>query len=335
MPMESVPTISIAIPTYNRCHLLAQTLACLINQETGNRFSYEVLVLDDGSTDATPEVAVQVAARATVPVRHIRTGGLGYTGALNRAVREFRGQWLAFFDDDQLTHSRWLFELYDTAMREQAEIVGGPIVLDPGPGVPEVIGPVCRDLCGETLQVHSRKGRQRKIPLPPGGNRLVHRRVFERLGTFDETMLTGGCDRDFLLRAVAARVVMAHAPRAVVRHRVGAERFTRDHIRWYSLQWGCSFAHIDRKRYGLGTTTLLASARVGQALLINLPLLIVARIRGESAEILDRWALVSRAVGYTRKTLQMLAPRLLRQERFFSRVEFRRGRERETLGKGE
>jgi len=157
---------------------------------------------------------------------------------------------------------------------------------------------------------------------------MVHRSVFERLGSFDETMLTGGCDRDFLLRAVAAGVVMAHAPGAVVRHRIGAERFTSDHVRWYSLQWGSSFAHIDAKRYGLAKTAFLAVARVGQALVINLPLLLLARLRGDGAARLDRWALLWRAVGYTRKTLQMLMPRLLPQEEFFSRIEFRRGRRR-------
>jgi glycosyltransferase involved in cell wall biosynthesis len=323
----NTPTISIVIPTYNRSAMLRNTMACMTAQETDDRFTYEILVIDDASTDDTAAVVREIIAESPVPVRYIYGEGRGYTGVLNRAVAEFSGQWLAFFDDDQLTHHTWLKQLYDAALQQDADMVGGPIQLDLPESVLAGIGPVCRDLYGESPEIRNPELYTEHPPLPSGGNRLVRRRVFEEIGTFDESMLTGGCDRDFLLRARAAGVTMAWAPGAAGRHLIPPERISYKHVKWYSLQWGCSFAYIDRKRLGLFKTALSAVARIGQALLINMPGLLLARLRGDGAEMLDRQALLWRAVGYVRKTLQMIAPKIFVQEEFFSRVEFRRAQE--------
>ncbi len=325
--MADGPTVSIVIPTYNRQDMLKRTLTGMIGQQTDNRFSYEIIVIDDASTDDTAAVVESISRRSPVPVRYIREKGRGYTAVLNRAVREFRGRWLAFFDDDQYTDSTWLRDLHRVAVSRGADMVGGPILLDLPESVLAGIGPVCRDLYGESPEVRRPELYRDKPPLPSGGNRLVGRSVFERIGDFDESMLTGGCDRDFLLRALAAGVKMGWAPTAVGYHLIPPERITYNHVKWYSLQWGCSFAYIDWKRMGRFKTTVSCLARIGQALLVNLPILLWLKIRGDRAEILDRQALLWRAVGYTRKTMQLLAPELFSQEDFFSRVEFRRSRE--------
>jgi hypothetical protein len=140
-------------------------------------------------------------------------------------------------------------------------------------------------------------------------------------------MLTGGCDRDFLLRAKSAGISMAWAPLATGRHLIPQERTSYKHIKWYSLQWGCSFAYIDWKRFGAQKTVLSCLARIGQALLINLPKLLWSKTLHYHTRTIDIQALLWRAVGYTRKTLQLLAPKLFPQEQFLSRVEFRRSRE--------
>lgn len=324
------PVSTIAIPTYNRASQLSETLGCMVNQKTS--FNYEILVINDGSTDETPDVIERFARRSSVSVRHLPEKGCGYTHALNRAVEEFRGIWLAFFDDDQIADPEWLSNLMKAAEEQNALMVGGPVILD----IPEKIlnspGPVCRDIFGESPDVREPGKYAQTPPLPSGGNRLVHREVFSRIGTFDEKMLTGGCDRDFLLRALAAGIPMGWAPEAVARHVISAGRFTYEHIKWYSLQWGCSFAYIDSRHRGMFFTVAACCARLGQAALLNMPLLALHMASGNSAATLDRQALLWRAVGYARKTLQIMAPRLFPQEDFFSRVEFRRVRKSEESG---
>ena len=160
---------------------------------------------------------------------------------------------------------------------------------------------------------------------------LIKREIFDAVGIFDETFLTGGCDRDLVLRAMASGFKMGLTPRAVVRHMISPHRITAEHMKWYSLQFGSSFAQIDWKRWGRLKTVLACLARIGQALLVNLPLLFWASVRGNQPEILDRKALLWRAVGYIRRTLFLLAPRVFSQEHFLSRLEFRK--ERETFKK--
>jgi len=321
------PTVSIVIPTYNRASMLRNILTCLIGQETEGQFTYEILVIDDASTDDTFAVVQSIIEQSPVPVRYVLEEGKGYTGVLNRAVKEFHGQWLAFFDDDQMTHAAWLRQLLAVGLENNVDMVGGPVVLDLPESVLAGIGSVCRDLYGESPDVRNPEKYKDAPPLPSGGNRLVRRRVFEQVGTFDENMLTGGCDRDFLLRAINAGITTGWASEAAGRHLIPPERISYKHIKWYSLQWGCSFAYIDCKRWGLLKTMLSCVGRIGQALLINLPLMLLASLKNDSRETLDRQALVWRAVGYTRKTLHLAAPRIFPQKKFFSRVEFRRAQE--------
>ena len=323
----SAAIITIVIPTYNRAPLLRELLTCMVSQEKDDRFSYEVLVIDDASSDNTAEVVQEIKEQTSTPLRYVCEDGKGYTGVLNRAVQEFHGQWIAFFDDDQTTHSGWLKALFDVAEKEQASIVGGPIVLALSESVLAGIGPVCRDLYGESPDVRHPELYTDTVPLPSGGNRLVNRSVFEQIGTFDEKMLTGGCDRDFLLRAVSAGIPMGWSRDAAGDHLIPPERITYKHIKWYSLQWGCSFAYIDQKRWGMSKTVLSSVARIGQALLVNFPKMLLSRYQKKQGETLDLQALLWRAVGYTRKTLHLVAPGLFPQESFFARVEFRRARD--------
>jgi glycosyltransferase involved in cell wall biosynthesis len=325
--LADFPAVTVFIPTYNRSAMLRDILRRMMEQETGGMYSYDILIIDDASSDDTPAVVEELAARSPVPLRYVRESGVGYTGVLNRAVQEFDGDWLAIFDDDQMTHRRWLAQLVGVALAEGADMVGGPIRLALASDVLAAIGPVCRDLYGESPDVREPEKYRHDPPLPSGGNRLVRRRVFEQVGPFDENMLTGGCDRDFLLRAVDCGCTFGWHPQADGYHRIRPERITPVYIRWYSLQWGCSFAYVDWKRSGGLKTIIFCAARVVQALCIRLPGLALARLRNDSRNALDLEALLWRAVGYSRKTLQLAAPRLFPQKTFFSRVEFRRARE--------
>ncbi len=182
-------------------------------QQTDDAFIYEILIIDDASDDDTAFVAKQIIDATSVSVRYLVEKGYGYTAVLNRAVQEFHGEWLAFFDDDQLADYNWLKELYTVATRQNADMVGGPIALELPEKIVSGLGPVCRDLYGESPDIREPEKYANTPPLPSCGNRLVRRRVFEELGTFDETMLTGGCDHDFLLRAKLQILQWLESPR--------------------------------------------------------------------------------------------------------------------------
>ena len=92
-----MPEISVAIPTHNRCNLLAQTLNCVRYQRD---VDIEIIVVDDGSSDKTTD---QVRALGDDRVRLLRNDrAQGVSAARNKAVAHASGEWIAFLDDDDL-----------------------------------------------------------------------------------------------------------------------------------------------------------------------------------------------------------------------------------------
>ena len=96
--MDRAPDVSVVIPTRDRWHLLSRhALPSALGQEG---VTVEVIVVDDGSTDGTPD---RVAALGDPRVRLVRDGGSrGAAAARNAGVAEARSEWIAFLDDDDL-----------------------------------------------------------------------------------------------------------------------------------------------------------------------------------------------------------------------------------------
>ena len=320
------PQISIIIPTYNRCDMLCDALASLLRQETGGEFRYEIVVVDNASSDATKAVVHEVAADAPVPVRYAYQAVSGDAPSRNRGIAQSRGRWLAFFDDDQLAAPDWLRQLYRAARESKAAVVGGAVRLD----LPEnVLHRLGRDVRHTSLRevdyypnIHPYTGKR----LPGCGNALVERRAFETIGTFDEAMAWGGSDSDFFLRARTAGLALYYTPHAVIRHRIPPNRLTLEYIRW-DAQQGCdALACHDFKRHGRLVLAMLCLARVAQALLVAVLKLIWGWVRSDPGKVLGQRMRLWRAEGYARRTLAILAPAWLRQERYFAYLEFRKGR---------
>lgn len=95
MSMDS-RKVSIVIPTYNRAYCLAATLDSL-RQQTYRH--WEALVIDDGSTDGTPELVQSIAAN-DARIRYVRRANGGVSAARNTGIRLADGEWVAFLDSD-------------------------------------------------------------------------------------------------------------------------------------------------------------------------------------------------------------------------------------------
>ena len=96
--------LSVVIPTMNKVDLLRRTLSALLEQDAGIEERWEVVVVDDGSTDETADYLKQmVAAHATDrPALHVVAPGmnLGRARARNLGARNATGRWILFLDDD-------------------------------------------------------------------------------------------------------------------------------------------------------------------------------------------------------------------------------------------
>jgi glycosyltransferase involved in cell wall biosynthesis len=111
---ESPVRISVVVPVRNAPDDLARCLGALSRQSV-EPAGYEVLVLDDGSDDTTPEVARRLGARV------IQQPRCGAASARNRGVREARGDFVLFLDADCEAESRWIEEI-SLPLREESGV---------------------------------------------------------------------------------------------------------------------------------------------------------------------------------------------------------------------
>jgi len=93
-----MPTISVVIPTYNRAALLKEALESVFAQTYTD---YEVIIIDDGSTDSTEEV-ISALLTEHPQLRYIKQANVGVSAARNHGIFEARGEWIAFLDSDDL-----------------------------------------------------------------------------------------------------------------------------------------------------------------------------------------------------------------------------------------
>jgi len=94
-----MPTVSVVIPTYNQPLLLAETLASVAAQAFDG---YEIVVVDDGSTDDTPAVLREFQKRLGSRLRVVTQANAGIGAARNRGIEESRGRYVALLDHDDL-----------------------------------------------------------------------------------------------------------------------------------------------------------------------------------------------------------------------------------------
>lgn len=327
--MTHVPDVSIVVCTYNRASLLGPALASLQRQRTAGEFSYEIVVVDNGSTDATPQVARHAAAASQVPLRYFFEPRPGVACARNRGVREAAGSWIAFFDDDQLAEPDWLAELLRFAEQRGLACAGGAVHLSlPRPKAARRLGPTCRMLLGESGRHDSPRPYTRRRP-PGTGNMLLRKEVFDRVGGFDETLAAAGEDSDLWRRMRAGGMAAWCTPRAVVWHIIPPYRLQSDYLTWAARRVGTHIAQRERQDLGRVRFVVVWLARAVQAAWH-------AAADGwrlwrhrDARSLLEARCRRGLAEGYLRRGLALMAPRLFSQENFFAGLEFRS--ERHTL----
>ena len=108
-----MPFYSIVMPVFNRGHLVAATLESVLAQTESD---WEIIVVDDGSTDETMAILKRYRARCGDKMRVIQQGNKGPGAARNVAVAAARGRYIAFLDSDDLWFP-WTLEFY----RQQLE----------------------------------------------------------------------------------------------------------------------------------------------------------------------------------------------------------------------
>lgn len=197
------PEVSVVIPAYNAERMIASPLKCLAEQDAPP--SFEVIVVDNGSTDATREAALEWAGRLNLRVISA-PDEQGPAYARNVGAIAARGEILAFCDADDFMSKEWLRTL--SARATAGSIVAGPI-LKVDADHPLWSTPVAQSALANSDPDYKYMG---FLPCVLSGSMAVTRQDYMRIGGFDNSYGRGCEDVDFSWRAQLAglEVAIAH-----------------------------------------------------------------------------------------------------------------------------
>ena len=210
--------VSLVISTRNRAPRLAELFARLARLESPDA-GWELILVDNGSTDGTPAAIREFAAEAPFAVRCLHAATPGLSHARNAGLGCAAGRIVAFTDDDCYPQPDYLRAIVDVFERHQPGVLGGRVVLhdatDARVGVKDV--PNAFEIAPRTFV---RPG------VMHGANLAVRREVLAAVGGFDPLLGAGtrcmaGEDTDFVARIVWAGWTARYDPAPVVAHHHG------------------------------------------------------------------------------------------------------------------
>jgi GT2 family glycosyltransferase len=223
------PRISVVVCTHNGARTLRD---CLAGLGTLAYPDFEVIVVDDGSRDATPDIAREYGCRL------IRTAHRGLSAARNTGLDAATGEIVAYIDDDAYPDPHWLTYLASTFLTTAHAGVGGPNLPPPHDGP---IADCVANAPGGPLHVLLSDREAEHIP---GCNMAFRAACLRAIGGFDPQFRAAGDDVDVCWRLRDRGWTLGFSPAAVVWHH------RRDSIRAYWRQqrgYGRAEALLARK----------------------------------------------------------------------------------------
>jgi glycosyltransferase involved in cell wall biosynthesis len=189
MPDDLIRRVSIIVPTQNRADVLCENIASLLAQDFD---SYEIIYVDDGSTDKTSKILDDARTANPDRIRVLRCAGIGPGPARNAGVEVSGGETLLFIDDDATAPPNWIAGMLAMQVRHNCDALGGGITPY------DTDNPVSRYLHCRILKPLGKSPRQ--VRAIPTLNMLVTREAFLKVGRFKEAFLPSGEDWELCYR---------------------------------------------------------------------------------------------------------------------------------------
>jgi glycosyltransferase involved in cell wall biosynthesis len=236
------PDISVVVCTYNRAALLRDALRSLFAQKAED-LSYEIIVIDNNSSDDTPATVESLKSESPVPLRYFRESRQGNAYARNAGVEQAEASIIVFLDDDCTADENWLTTIKHAFDRDpELDFVGGRVLpvwerdppswLNTAHWAPLAL----LDYGTETLNIDGQTPRGLLT-----ANIAIRKEVFEELGGFLPSLqrVKGSIgsmeDHEFLMRICRSGKCGLYLPGSITWAGVDPERMTKAyHRRWHT-----------------------------------------------------------------------------------------------------
>jgi glycosyltransferase involved in cell wall biosynthesis len=248
--------ITVILCTYNRCQGLAKTLDSVAASTLPNSVQWEVLVVDNNSTDGTRELVAEFSRRYPGLFRYIFEPQPGKSFALNTGVRKAHGDVLAFMDDDVTVEPTWLQNLTAPLKWGEWAGTGGRTLLAEAfspprwlaLGEPGNLGGILAAL----FDLGSNPCELKEAPY--GANMAYRKEMFDKYGLFRTDMGPSpnreiprpNEDAELGRRLMAAGERLRYEPSAIVYHPVIRDRVRKE----YFLDWWFDYGRAQIREKG-------------------------------------------------------------------------------------
>lgn len=221
-PYAASPQVSIVIPLYNKFEL---TVACLksISQHVSSGITYEVIVVDNASSDKTPSLAKRKN------ITYIRNKeNLGFVDGCNVGAKRARGTYVVFLNNDAVVAKGWLESLYSTIDSDETIGVAGSKIVYPDGRLQEAGGVIFSDGSGNNYGKFNHPDRYqynyiREVDYCSGASLIIRKTLFNTFGGFDRLYAPAYYeDTDLCFKTREAGLRVVYQPKSLIYHIEGA-----------------------------------------------------------------------------------------------------------------
>ena len=236
--MDRKSNLSVIICSYNREKYILDAIKSIANQ-TFSSERYEVIIIDNNSTDSTPAIVPEYIARNHLSNFHYFTEtNQGLTFARNKGIKESNNEFVSFIDDDAIVKSNYVETILASFDQNPTINALGGKVIPVFPESPEpkwmskyIEGILSKVDLGDEKQLFKKK-------YPVGCNMAFRKIIFEKYGLFNTDLVLRSDEKDLFLKIKANDEDIMYIPQLEVKHVMSAERISKKGVQRVSIITG-------------------------------------------------------------------------------------------------
>ncbi len=245
--------LDVIVPTFNRHTLLDKTLQSLWRAGVPQGLEVHVTVVDNNSTDRTPEVVQQWQDSFEGRLHYLFERQQGRSAALNAGIRATDGDLVGMIDDDEEIDEGWYARAHAAFSKGDLDFIGGPYVPRWGATPPDWLPMNYVGVIGWIDGGDRVVAFDKSYPgILMGGNAVLTRAILDRVGLYKTALsrtgkrLLAGEDEDMYARLLAAGARGLYLPDLIIYHYVPPERLTKRYFRRWCFWRGVSRGMLNK-----------------------------------------------------------------------------------------